>query len=265
MNKLLNIKNVNLSFKNPEIMILEDVSLFVEAQKITVILGESGAGKSMLIKCIINLINRKNMNLSGECLLEDKDLFMLKGKKRRALCSEIALVMQNPMTSFNPSKKIGIQMIDILCATEKGSKKEAKTRAILALEKLNLPTPASILTAYPSELSGGMLQRIMISLALMSKAKVIIADEPTTALDVLNQKLVIDEILRLKDMGIGVILVTHDISIARKTGDFIAVMKKGKVVEFGVSDEVLNYPKHEYTKALINASLFRMEEENDID
>ena len=250
MKELMRIEDIHITIKKGGIPIVKGVSLSVFGGKTTVIVGESGSGKTMLIKAITGILNRNNLHVGGHAYFGDADLLSLNEKRRRNYCSKLALIMQNPMTSFDPSLRIGKQMT----VGMKLSKAESREKAIQALKTVGLPHTEQLLRAYPHELSGGMLQRVMIAIAMMGKATLIAADEPTTALDVLSQGLVLDQLNMLKNSGVGVLLVTHDFIVAKKIADYIAVMKEGEFVEIGTADTILNSPQHDYTKALLEAS-----------
>lgn len=256
MKELLRLENIHITIKKGGIPIVKGVKLSVYSGKATVIVGESGSGKTMLIKAITGILNRNNMLVQGHAYFDDVDLFALKEKARRSYCSKLALIMQNPMTSFDPSVKIGKQMT----IGTKLSESEAHEKAIQALNAVGLPRAEQLLRAYPHELSGGMLQRVMIAIAMMSGAALIAADEPTTALDVVSQGLVLEELNMLKSSGVGILLVTHDFFVAKKIADTIAVMKDGELVETGKADTILCSPQHDYTKALLEASILRRRE-----
>ena len=270
MKELLSLKNVHITMKKNNLHIVKGVDLSVYGGKTTVIVGESGSGKTMLIKAVTGILNRKNMQLKGEAYYNNPagnrfsknsengiNLFSLNERERRAYSSELALIMQNPMTAFDPSVKIGRQMSE----GTRLPKVIARSKALSALEAVRLPRSRQLLNSYPYELSGGMLQRVMIAMALMSEASIIMADEPTTALDVVNQNLVLDELNILKNEGLGILFVTHDFIVARKIADYIAVMNKGEFVESGPAQRVLDSPQHDYTKALLEASILRRREE----
>ena len=254
MTNLLALKDVSISFKKPYHPVVKKANISVQKGEITVLLGESGSGKTMLIKAICGVLNRKNMELTGECNFNGAELFSKTEKERRMIAPQIALIMQNPMTAFNPSVKIGSQITEGLIYHSKITRKEAEEKALHILEVLSLPSPKHILNSYPDELSGGMLQRVMITIAMISEAKLMIADEPTTALDVVSQDVILNEFCKLRETGLGILLVTHDLYVARKVADRIAVMYQGEIVEENTVDELLTNPKHEYTKLLLTES-----------
>lgn len=252
MKELLELQDVHIILKKGDIPLVKGVDLSVCRGKATVIVGESGSGKTMLLKAIVGILNRKNVEIQGRAYFEGTDLFSLPEKARRGYCSKLALIMQNPMTAFDPSVKIGRQMVEGI----RDSKPEARKKAAWALEAVGLSPAHPVLQAYPHELSGGMLQRVMIAIAVMGEASLIVADEPTTALDTVNQNLVLDEMNALKRKGVGVLFVTHDFVVAEKIADRIAVMKDGRLVETGKAETILNAPRHDFTKTLIEASFF---------
>ena len=244
---ILTIKDLSIEVRESKKCILKEASLAVQEGQIFVLIGESGSGKSMMIKTLMGIINRKNMNVTGNVFYAQQDLLSLNEKERRKHAPDIALIMQNPMTAFNPSMRIGKQMT--LNLSKK--KVDLKDKAKQALQAVNLDAEF-VMNAYPHELSGGMLQRVMIAIALMSDAKILIADEPTTALDVITQEYVLDEFLKLKKEGKTLFLVTHDFYVAKKIADCVGVIKNGTIIESGTIDEVFQNPKNEYTKLLID-------------
>lgn len=251
MKELLRLRDVHITMKKDRIPIVKGVSLSVYGGKTTVIVGESGSGKTMLIKAVTGILNRENLLVEGHACFGDVDLFALRERARRRYCSQLAFIMQNPMTAFDPSAKIGRQM----AVGIKASRAEIREKSIKALKMVGLPRAEQLLRSFPHELSGGMLQRVMIAIAIMSEAPLIVADEPTTALDVVSQGLVLDELNILKSDGAGILLVTHDFVVAKKNADYVAVMKDGEIVENGEANTVLNNPQHDYTRALLVASV----------
>ena len=251
---ILDVKNLNITIKEQNKIIDKDINFNINAGEIFVLVGESGSGKTMLIKAITGLINRKNIEVEGNIYLEGSDMVTLSEKKRRKYSQHISLIMQNPMTAFDPSVKIGKQMIEAALIFTKRSKKELLEEARRALKSVNLNEADNILNMYPHELSGGMLQRIMIAISILSNSKLVIADEPTTALDVITQEYILDEIIKLKNKNIAILLVTHDFYVAKKIADKIGVIRGGKIVEIGKAKDVLENPNHEYTKMLFEAT-----------
>lgn len=256
MNELIRLEDVHISIKKENTQIVKGVDLSVYKGKATVIVGESGSGKTMLIKAVTGILNRKNLLIEGHAYFEGVDLFGLNEQTRRNYCPRLAMIMQNPMTAFEPSVKIGKQM----SLGMKDSRSGVRERSVQALEAMGLPRAGQLLKAYPHELSGGMLQRVMLAIAMLGNAALIAADEPTTALDAVSRRLVLDKLNQLKKRGVGVLLVTHEFTVAREIADYIIVMKDGKFIETGEADAILNNPRKDYTKALLAAGILHREE-----
>jgi peptide/nickel transport system ATP-binding protein len=235
--------------------ILRNVSLSLERGKIMGLIGESGAGKSTLAKAILGILPAGVATTQGRILFEGRDLAGLNEKAlRRFWGDEIALVPQDPMTALNPARRIGAQLTDGLRLRRRLSSREAEKRALALLEEVQIREPQRVLRAYPHQLSGGMRQRVLIACAFSLEPKLIIADEPTTALDVTVQK----QILRLiKTMqarhGNAVLFVTHDLGVVAKLCDEITLLYMGKVVAQGETLEVLTTSRHPYIRALLAA------------
>ena len=216
------------------------------------ILGESGSGKSITCKSLLNILN-KNFDISGEIIFEGKDLLKLSQTEMREIRGkDICMIVQNPMTSFDPLYTMENQMTETFCEHLKISRKEAVSLAMEVLEKMKLKDIPDILKKYPHELSGGMLQRIMIAIAIALKPRLIIADEPTTAIDSLNQKDIIEEFKILKnELNVSLLFVTHDLGVLSVLADNLIIMQNGEIVEKGRTEEIMSNPKHEHTKFLI--------------
>ncbi|WP_018757655.1 ABC transporter ATP-binding protein [Paenibacillus terrigena] len=236
---------------------VQEVSFQIEAGKVLGIVGESGCGKSMTCMSILGLLplsarmDHGSMKLRGQGLTD-----MTANQLRHIRGRELSLVLQNPMTAFNPALTIGKQFIETLRTHAKLSQQRAKEMAIDCLKQMNLAEPERILKQYPFELSGGMLQRIMIALSLSMKPSLIIADEPTTALDNVNRHHVMEAFRSIKAAGhTSILLVSHDLSVIAGLADHIIVMKDGLIVEQGDADRLMADPKHEYTKMLWDARL----------
>lgn len=228
---------------------VENVSLEARRGEHIALVGESGSGKSTLGYAIINLIPPPGRIVSGRVVIDGTDILSLKGDKlRKARGSLVSIVFQDPFTTLDPVKKVGEQIKEVL--TEHGvDDKEAEERVKEVIEAVGLPR--RIANSYPHQLSGGQRQRISIAAAIALRPKVLIADEPTTALDVIVQKQIMDLIDRIRELGTAVILVTHDIALAAERATKIAVMYAGRIVEFGPKELVLSNPLHPYTKALL--------------
>lgn len=255
MSKLLSVENLHIKIIKENCNIVKGISFSIAAGDTLVLLGQSGSGKSMTCRAIMGLLDTKRFLLSGSVRYKNMELLDIsKVEKRRIYGGEIAFVPQNPMTALDPSMKIESQMDETLNYHTNTNRKERKERIAESLHRAGLDDIKTVLNSYPYMLSGGMLQRVIIAMALMSEAKLIIADEPTTALDVVHRNETIDEFLRLKDQGIAIFMVTHDFAAASQLGGQLCIMNDGELVEQGALDEVLRQPGHDYTKALIAAS-----------
>jgi len=219
------------------------------------IVGESGAGKSVTGFAIINLLSKPGYISAGKILFEDRELNRLpEDEMRRIRGNRIGMIFQDPMMTLNPVLTISTQMVETVLAHHKVSKKEATAIALEKLHTVHIPSPAKRLHQYPHELSGGMRQRIVVAIALLTNPVLIIADEPTTALDVTIQAEIMDLLQELcQSVDMGLILITHDLAVVSQVTEKIAVMYAGKIVEIGSTQSVINNPAHPYTKGLIKA------------
>lgn len=251
-NNLLEIKNLKISTKKDKKEIIKNISFSVKENMCLGILGESGSGKSITCKSIMNILDNK-FEINGEILFNNKNILKLnKEEMRHIRGKEICMILQNPMTSFDPLYTVENQMIETFLEHKKITKDEAKNLAKESLEKMRLKEVENVLKKYPHELSGGMLQRIMIAIAIALKPKLIIADEPTTAIDSLNQKDILEEFIILKkEVNASLIFVTHDLGILSYIADNLIVLKDGEIVESGTTKEIISNFKHEHTKFLI--------------
>lgn len=254
---LLKVKNLKTRFHshNGFENVVNGVSFDVKAGKILGIVGESGCGKSVTSLSIIGLIDYPGEIVSGEVLLNGKNLLDFSKKQlRQVRGKEISMIFQNSMTSLNPVLTIGTQIVETIRTHELISKEKAKERTIDILKKVGLSSAQSIVKKYPFQLSGGMCQRVMIAMALCLNPKVLIADEPTTALDVTVQAQILSQLKRLKnEFNSGIILITHDLGVIAQMADEVMVMYAGSIVEYGEVFEIFNKPSHPYTKALLNS------------
>ncbi len=262
---LLEIRDYRLNFNTFDGVYhaLDGVNLSVVAGQSLGIVGETGCGKSVTVRNVLGLLPSPPADvISGEILYRGKDLLRVDQKEmQRIRGSEIAMIFQDPMTYLNPVFSIGTQMVDAIMAQQKSlpreqrkNKREARQHAIAMLEKVHLPNPEKQIDRYPHELSGGMRQRVLIAMALSGAPKLLIADEPTTALDVTIQAQILDLIAELvEDMGLSVILITHDLGVVAKICDRVAVMYAGQVVEYGSVDDVFTRPRHPYTEGLLRS------------
>ena len=250
--EILNLKNLSVSYG--DINILKDIDLSLKKGEILGIVGESGSGKSTLIKSIMGILD-ENASIDGEINFEGKDLASLSLKDYRKIKGkEISMIFQNPTEYFNPTRKISKQFIETIRSHNDISKHEIQKKSINTFKFLGLQDGKKIWNSYPFELSGGMNQRVAIALSIMLEPKILLADEPTSALDVTVQAQVVKELLKLRQkLNTSIILVTHNIGVASYMSDNIGVMYGGRIIEYGESEELINNPKHPYTKMLINS------------
>ena len=254
---ILEVKNLNMGFNVEEKFypVLKDVNFSLNLGKIHAIVGESGSGKTISCMSILKLLPPNSKLTSGKIIYNNKDLLKLSEKEiRNYRGREIALIPQDPMTSLNPLYTIFDQLYEVIDIHYQMDKTEAKQFIIDTLKKVNISNPEERLNNYPHQLSGGMKQRIIIACALLGKAKIIIADEPTTALDVTIQAQIMQLLLKLKnENNVSIILITHDLSLVSQYCDEVSVMYNGQIVENAIAMDLFNSPKHPYTKALIES------------
>ena len=256
---ILEVKNLNISFHSTEgysYKVVKNVAFELSKGEVLGIVGESGSGKSLTALSILGLLpypkafhsKESSIKFNGEELLGNPDI-----KKYRG--SRIGFIFQEPMSSLNPLHTIGRQIAETLILHQKMSKKKAKAETIKLLEQTGIKNPKSRFKAYPHELSGGQRQRVMIAMAIANKPDILIADEPTTALDVTIAAQILELILNLKkELGMSVIFISHDLSVIKKVADRVLVMKSGRIIEQGSCETIFNHPKNSYTKALIYSS-----------
>ncbi len=252
----LEVKNLRVEFPNRHgtLTALNDVSLDIRPGEILGVVGESGAGKSMTGAAILGLLERPGRVAGGEILLEGRRIDNLSDAQMAKIRGkEIGAIFQDPLTSLNPLFTVGAQLIETLRVhLPELSKAAARQRAIELLTEVGIPAPAERVDAYPHQFSGGMRQRVVIALALAARPKLIIADEPTTALDVSIQAQITSLLRRLcKENGTAVMLVTHDMGVIAETADRVAVMYAGRLIEIGPVETVLKAPSHPYTQGLM--------------
>jgi peptide/nickel transport system ATP-binding protein len=257
MNPLIHIKNLSISFfsDSEENRVVEDVSFDLNTNEILGIVGESGSGKSVSSLAILGLLPKKNCEISGSILFEEKELLDCSEKDFRSIRgNKISMIFQEPMSSLNPSLTCGFQVQEIILNHFNISKSAAKKQVIELFKKVKLPRTETIFNQYPHQISGGQKQRVMISMAIACKPKVLIADEPTTALDVTVQKEIIELLKELQsETGMSIIFISHDLALVSEIADKVVVMYQGKIVEQGNSKVIFKNPKELYTKALINS------------
>ena len=252
---LISIKDLVLSFgnKKKKTEVLHTISFDVFENEILGIVGESGSGKSVTSLALMGLLPKKQANLSGEILFQGNDLLKYDEKKfRKIRGSEIAMIFQEPMSALNPSLKCGFQVSEILILHLNMNASEAKKETISLFEKVKLPRPNEIYNSYPHQISGGQMQRVMIAMAIACKPKLLIADEPTTALDVTVQKEIISLLKSIqKETKMAMLFISHDLSLVSEIADRVLVMYKGNIVESATTEEIFKNPQNEYTKALL--------------
>ncbi len=257
MSSCLEIQKLNIRFPKHDgtsHWAVQDLDLVIPSGKVVGLVGESGSGKSITSLSILRLLNPQTTSLDGKILFGGKNILTLPDEDLRSIRgSQIAMIFQEPMTSLNPVLSIGYQLTEGLKLHKKMSANEANERALHLLNLVGLPRPDQKLKAYPHELSGGQRQRVMIAMAISCEPQLLIADEPTTALDVTIQRQILDLLQKLQaDMGLSMLFITHDLSLIRKMADEVTVLHKGKRVESGVTEEIFRQPRHAYTKGLLN-------------
>ncbi|GHC70205.1 ABC transporter ATP-binding protein [Limoniibacter endophyticus] len=254
---LLSVKDLRVSFKGDSgwSPVVHDISFNIEAGKTVAIVGESGSGKSVTSLALMRLLQAGASRIEGEIRFDGKVLNQLPEAGMRALRgNEIAMIFQEPMTSLNPSLTIGFQLAEVLMTHRGMTRAQAEAEAVRLMERVRIPSAASRVKDYPHRLSGGMRQRVMIAMALACKPKLLIADEPTTALDVTIQAQILDLIRELqREEGMSVLFITHDMGVVAEIADETIVMLHGRIVEQGLTEEVFGKPEHPYTRALLSA------------
>jgi oligopeptide transport system ATP-binding protein len=256
--KILEVKNLNISFHTfaGEVKAIRGVSFDLLKGETLAIVGESGSGKSVTTKSIMRLLPEHNSEIKGgEILFGGKDLTKLSDKQMQKIRGkEISMIFQDPMTSLNPTMKIGNQIMEPLIKHQNMSRHAARQRALELLKLVGIPKPEIRIDQYPHQFSGGMRQRVVIAIALACNPKVLIADEPTTALDVTIQAQILELMKDLqKKIDTSIIFITHDLGVVANVADRVAVMYGGKIVEIGTADEIFYNPQHPYTWGLISS------------
>ena len=254
---LLEVKNLNIEFHDhliPETVVY-DFDLELKAGEIVGLVGESGSGKSMSALAIAGLLSRRDMHKKGQILFDGLDLLTCeRSKLRKIQGNEISMIFQEPMTSLNPVKRIGWQIEESLRIHTELNKEERYQKAIEMMKEVELPDPKRLYRQYPHELSGGMRQRVMIAAAMICNPRILIADEPTTALDVTIQAQIVELLKRMnREKQTSILFISHDLSLVKQLCERVLVMKGGYIVETGLTQEVFAHPKEEYTQRLIAA------------
>lgn len=254
---LLQVDNLKTTFhvnKN-RVEAVRGASIHVDSRDILAIVGESGSGKSVLMKSVMGILPENAQTTADTLSYLGQDMLSMSAEERRRLRGrDIAMIFQDPMTALNPLKKIGQHLSEVLIRHRGLSKAEASAEAVKALGRVGIPSPESRLMQYPHEFSGGMRQRVLIAMALCCNPKLLIADEPTTALDVTIQAQILELLQELRDsMGMSIVLITHDLGVVASLSNRISVMYGGLVMEEGITEEIFYQPKHPYTRALLHA------------
>ncbi|MDN6730715.1 MAG: ABC transporter ATP-binding protein [Atopostipes suicloacalis] len=264
---LLEINNLEVGFRFSDDYhnAVDDVSLTLKENEILAIVGESGSGKSTLATAIIGLHDPKNTKIKGEILYKGLDLTNLNEKLyNRIRGNDIGMIFQDPLGSLNPVMEVGKQIEESLIYHTDLNEKERRKRVIELLEQVGIPLPERTISQYPHELSGGMRQRVVIAIALANKPPILIADEPTTALDVTIQAQILDLMKDIQsETDSGIILITHDLGVVAETADRVAVMYAGQIVEEAPVDVLFTEPKHPYTRSLLNSIPHELDEGKD--
>ena len=256
--ELLKVENLSVEIgrQKDKVKPVRDVSFSLHKGEVLAIVGESGCGKSTVVRSLMGLLDPvSSKREGGQAIYLGKDLFQMKEKELcRIRGKEISMIFQNPLSALDPVYTIGDQIVEIIRIHEKISKKEAYEKAVFLLKQVKIPSPEVRIQQYPHELSGGMQQRVMIAIALACNPKVLIADEPTTALDVTIQDQILRQLKELeKEYGTSIIFITHDLGVVAKVADYVDVMYAGKIVETGTIDEIFYDPRHPYTWGLLSA------------
>jgi dipeptide transport system ATP-binding protein len=254
---LLDIQQLRVEFGTPRapFIAVDGLDLQIEAAEVVGIVGESGSGKSVTSLALMGLIDFPGRVTAQRMAFDNRDLLAMPERERRGLLGkDIAMIFQDPMTSLNPCFTVAYQLIETLRVHQGGSKTALRQQALTLLQQVEIPDPERRLDAYPHQLSGGMSQRVMVAMAIACNPRLLIADEPTTALDVTVQAQMLELLLSLqKQRGMALMLITHDLSVIAQTAQRVVVMYAGQVVETGTVPEIFNAPQHPYTQALLAA------------
>ena len=254
MSAILKVENLNVTLQHRRVSkkLVEDVSFEVRPGECLGILGESGSGKSMTVKSVLGLLD-KNFQVSGSAIFDGQDLLKeTKEELRRLSGSRITMVLQNPMTCFDPLYRIGNQMAETIATHTSWNVQEIRSRCLEILDQMRIRNGEEVLEKYPHQLSGGMLQRIMIGIAMALQPELLIADEPTTAIDAITQYEILEEFIRIKKQkNTAMLFITHDLGAISKVADRILVMNSGHVVDSGSFDHILKHADDPYTRMLV--------------
>ncbi len=255
--RVLEVRNLQTVFPGPAgtIPVVDDVSLHVERGEVLALVGESGCGKSMTAFSLLRLVPKPGRVAGGTVHLDGRDVLTLSIPELRAIRGrEAAMIFQEPMTSLNPVQTAGVQVVEAIRLHEAVSRAAARRRTVELFERVGIPDPDARFDAYPHQLSGGMKQRVMIAMALSSQPKLLIADEPTTALDVTIQAQILELLRELqRETGMAILLITHDLGIVNELADRVAVMYAARLVEEGTREAILGRARHPYTCGLLSS------------
>jgi peptide/nickel transport system ATP-binding protein len=257
MSALLEVRDLKVHFHTDDgvVKAVDGVSYSVEGGRVLGIVGESGSGKSVSSMTVMGLTRSSQAEITGEILFDGKDLLSASDDElRRVRGNDIAMIFQDPLSSLHPFYRVGHQLVEAVQAHQDVSKAKARARAVELLGLVGIPDPRERIDSYPHEFSGGMRQRVMIAMALVNDPKVLIADEPTTALDVTVQAQILDLIQRLQgELDTAIVMITHDLGVVAEVADDIAVMYAGRIVEYAGKDAVFAAPEHPYTWGLLGS------------
>ena len=257
MSTLLDVSALTTSFpaERGRVPVVDDVSFSIAAGEVLALVGESGCGKSVTAFSVLRLIPKPGQIERGQIVFQGRDLRTLSVPEMRAVRGhEISMIFQEPMTSLNPVLRVGAQVVEAIRLHERVTQQAARERCLELFKRVGIPDARERLDAFPHQLSGGLKQRVMIAMALATRPKLLIADEPTTALDVTIQAQILQLLRELqRDFGSSILLITHDLGVVNELADRIAVMYAGRIIEQGRREEVLSTPRHPYTQGLLRS------------
>lgn len=258
MEKILDVKNLEINFhtQSGTVHAVRGVDFYLNKGETLAIVGESGSGKSVTAQAIMKLLPTPPAEIvKGQIILDGEDIVPMTDKQMQNVRgNKVSMIFQDPMTSLNPTMKIGFQIAELIMKNQKVTKQEARVNTIKLLKMVGIPNPAERYGQYPHQFSGGMRQRVMIAIALAAKPKLLIADEPTTALDVTIQAQILELMKNLKQtLETSIIFITHDLGVVANMADRVAVMYAGQIIETGTVDEIFYDPRHPYTWGLLSS------------
>jgi len=258
MEKILDVKNLEINFhtQSGTVHAVRGVDFYLNKGETLAIVGESGSGKSVTAQAIMKLLPTPPAEIvNGQIILDGEDIVPMTDKQMQNVRgNKVSMIFQDPMTSLNPTMKIGFQIAELIMKNQKVTKQEARVNTIKLLKMVGIPNPAERYGQYPHQFSGGMRQRVMIAIALAAKPKLLIADEPTTALDVTIQAQILELMKNLKQtLETSIIFITHDLGVVANMADRVAVMYAGQIIETGTVDEIFYDPRHPYTWGLLSS------------